>query len=82
MSGPPLPSNDARHWQDRAFPRVLVQLLTSTVGPMIVGILAAIIPALLVAAVTKNTSGGNWADHIAEMPFSRQQKGRILPFPL
>lgn len=43
----------------------------SAAGAMVVGILAGFIPAALVSAVTKNTSGGNWLDHIAEQPLLR-----------
>ena len=31
----------------------------------------ASIPAIPIAAVTKNTSGGNWADHIVDQPVLR-----------
>jgi hypothetical protein len=52
-------------------PGFIIQLLASTAGAMVIGTIAGIIPAVLIAAVTKNTSGGNWADHIADQPILR-----------
>lgn len=60
-----------KRWQDTALASFLVQLPASTVGAMILGYLAATIPAVLIAAVTKNTSGGNWGDHLVEQPVLR-----------
>jgi len=54
-----------------ALPSFLIQQIASTAGAMVVGTLAGIIPAILIAAVTKNTSGGNWADHIADQSVLR-----------
>jgi hypothetical protein len=44
----------------------VVHLAASTLGAAVIGFVTAIIPAVLIAAVTKNTSGGNWVDHLAE----------------
>lgn len=52
-------------------PDFLFQQLASTAGAMVVGIIAGIIPAVLSSAVTKNTSGGNWVDHVADQPILR-----------
>ena|SRR5215831_1321425 len=54
-----------RHWLSATAPDFLINQFVSTVGAMVVGTLAAVIPAFLIAAVTKNNSGGNWADHVA-----------------
>jgi hypothetical protein len=83
MCESPLPqSTDAKRWQDTALPSFLVQLPASTVGAIVVGILAGVVPAVLVAAITKNTSGGNWVDHIAEQPILRAAGEPYFAFPV
>jgi hypothetical protein len=58
-------SIDSKSWRSMALPSFLIQQLASTAGAMLFGALAGIIPPVLISAVTKNTSGGNWADHVA-----------------
>ena|ERR1700690_1783484 len=43
----------------------LFQVLLSTGGAILLAVIAVSIPAILVAALTRNDSGGNFADHIA-----------------
>jgi hypothetical protein len=74
--------NTAKHWRDAALPSFAIQQLVSTVGAMVVGILTATIPAVLVAAATKNTSRGNWADHIAEQHILRVAGEPYFVFPV
>ena len=50
-------------------PSFLIQLVIATIGAMIVGLVAALILSTLVAAITKNTSGGNFIDHVVAQPF-------------
>ncbi|MGA8216341.1 MAG: hypothetical protein WB799_22310, partial [Candidatus Sulfotelmatobacter sp.] len=64
-------SIDSKGWRGMALPSFLIQQLASTAGAMIVGTLAGSVTAALIAAVTKNTSGGNWADHIADQTVLR-----------
>jgi len=75
-------SINGKRWQDIVLPSFLIQQLVSTVGAMIVGHLAGIIPAVLIAAVTKNTSGGNWVDHIADQPILRTVEEPYFAFPV
>src|SRR5438067_842348 len=51
---------------DSLIPSYLVQLFISTVGAILAAIIAVTIPAILIAAITKNNSGGNFVDHIVE----------------
>ncbi|HWY57125.1 MAG TPA: hypothetical protein VNZ03_21850 [Terriglobales bacterium] len=74
--------NTAKHWRGAALPSFAIQQLVSTVGAMVVGILAATIPAVLVAAAMKNTSGGNWADHIAEQHILNAAGEPYFVFPV
>jgi hypothetical protein len=57
-----------RRLVDSAIPGFAIQVLISTIGAILVGLIAVSIPAIVLAAVTKNTSGGNFADHVAEQP--------------
>ena len=72
----------AKRWPDATLPSFLVQQLVSTVGAMIVGNIVVIIPAVLVAAVTKNTSGGNWADQLADQQILRAGGEPHFVFPV
>ena len=58
--------NSTQRWADAALSSFIPQQFLATVGAMVVGNVAAIIPAVLIAAVTRNTSGGNWVDHIVD----------------
>jgi len=51
---------------DSAIPSYFVQLFISTIGAILIAIIAVAIPAILVAAMTKNNSGGNFVDHLVE----------------
>jgi hypothetical protein len=57
--------------KDAILPSFLIQQVVSTAGAIVIGDLAAIVPAVVAAAVTKNTSGGNWADLIADQNILR-----------
>ena len=59
-------SDKPKRWQDTALPAFFVHLTESTLGAAVVGFVAAFLLAGLTAAFTKNTSGGNWADHVAD----------------
>ena len=54
--------------RDGAIPSFVVQLIGSTVGAILIGMVAVVIPAIVTAAVGRNTSGGNLADRIGEQP--------------
>jgi sorbitol-specific phosphotransferase system component IIC len=71
-----------KRWQDTALPAFFVHLATSTVGSIVVGFVAAIIPAALAAAFTTNTSGGNWIDHLAEQCFLNAAGEPYFLFPV
>jgi hypothetical protein len=43
-----------------------IQLAISTVGAILIGSIAVLIPAIFLAAVTRNSSGGNFVDHVVE----------------
>jgi hypothetical protein len=79
---PSTQSSNSRNWRGMALPSFLVQQLVSTAGAMVVGTLAGFIPAVLVSAVTKNTSGGNWVDHIADQPLLRVVGEPYFAFPV
>jgi hypothetical protein len=64
-------SIDSKSWRSMALPSFLVQQLASTAGAMLFGTITGAIPPVLISAVTKNTSGGNWADHLADQPILR-----------
>jgi hypothetical protein len=72
----------AKRWQDATLPAFLIQQLISTVGAMVAGVLAALIPAALIAMATKNTSGGNWADHLAQQRILNAVEGPYFVFPI
>lgn len=55
---------------DAAIPSYVLQLLVSTVGAILVASILILIPAILLAAVTRNGSSGNFADHVVEQPVS------------
>jgi len=72
----------AKRWRDATLPAFLTQQLVSTVGAMVAGFLVALIPAVVVAMATKNTSGGNWADHMAEQHIFRAAEEPYFVFPI
>ncbi len=74
--------NTAKRWRDATLPALLIQQLVSTVGAILAGFLVALIPAMVVAMATKNTSGGNWADHIAEQHIFRAAGEPYFIFPI
>jgi hypothetical protein len=45
-------------------------------------VVAALIPAVLIAMATKNTSGGNWADHLAQERILHAVEGPYFVFPI
>lgn len=51
-------------------PGFLIHQLVSTLGAIVVGVLGVLIVAFITAALTKNTSGGDFADHMAEQRVS------------
>jgi hypothetical protein len=74
--------NTAKRWRDSTLPAFLIQQIVSTVGAMVAGLLAALIPASVVAMATKNTSGGNWADHLAEQQIFHAAGEPYFIFPI
>jgi hypothetical protein len=61
-----------KHWiRNAPLPSFVIQLIASTIGATIVATLILLLPALVIAAVTKNTSGGNFADHVVDQHFLR-----------
>ena len=46
----------------------LIQQVISTLGAILFGICVVLLISLISASVTKNTSGGNFADHVVEQP--------------
>jgi hypothetical protein len=60
----------SKRWvTDAVFPSFVIQLVASTVGAMIIANVALLLPAITIAAVTRNTSGGNFVDHVADQHF-------------
>src|ERR1700730_5136764 len=58
-----------RRWiTDTAIPSFVIQLVISTLGSILVGIVAVNIPAAFLAIITKNKSGGNFVDRLVEQP--------------
>ena len=53
---------------DSAIAAFAIQLLISTIGAIFTGLIIVLIPAILLAAITKNRSGGNFADHVVAQP--------------
>jgi hypothetical protein len=47
-------------------PNFLINQIISTLGAIVVGVLGVLVVAFISAAFTKNTSGGNFIDHVAE----------------
>ncbi len=66
----------------RTFGNFVAQQLLSTVGAMMAGIVAAAIPAISIASVTKNNSGGNWIDHTVSQPILRATGEPLFVFPI
>lgn len=65
----PVTRSTPRRWiTDSTIPSFVMQLLLATVGAIFVALIAVLIPAILLAAMTRNTSGGNFADHVAAQP--------------
>ena len=62
----PSESDKSKRWQDMTLPAFFVHLAASTLGAAVVGFVTAFLLAGLTALVTKNTSGGNWADHVSD----------------
>jgi hypothetical protein len=46
----------------------VIQSVISTIGASLIGIMSVAGVAVLTAAVTRNTSGGNFIDHVVEQP--------------
>jgi hypothetical protein len=44
----------------------LIQLVLSTAGAIAAGVVCGLIPSIIVAAIVKNTSGGNFVDHVVD----------------
>ena len=57
-------------WIDAAIPSFVVHLVISTVGAMLVGIVAILIPSLLIAVVAK-TPGSSLIDRMVDQPLFR-----------
>jgi hypothetical protein len=74
--------NAAKRRLDATLPSFLIQQLVSTAGAMLVGLLAGIVPAVVVAAATGKTSGGNWADHIVDNGVLRAAEEPYFVFPI
>ena len=74
--------NTANRWRDATLPAFLIQQLISTVGAIVVGFLAVLIPATVLATATKNTSGGNWADHFVEQHILSAAQEPYFIFPI
>ena len=53
-----------RHW----FLDFVIQLLVSTVGSFFIAVFISIVSAMLTAALSRNTSGGNFMDHVVNQP--------------
>jgi hypothetical protein len=51
-----------------ALTNFVLQQIISTVGVVLLTTVVALIPAILIAAFTKNTSGGNFGDHVVGQP--------------
>src|SRR5215467_178745 len=69
-------------WQDMALPAFFVHLTASTLGAPIVGFVATFLLAGLTAAFTKNTSGGNWADHVSDQLILKAADEPYFVFPV
>jgi hypothetical protein len=65
-----------------ALPAFFVHLTASTLGAAVVGFIAAFLLACLTAAFTKNTSGGNWADHVSDQLVLKAADGPYFVFPV
>jgi hypothetical protein len=74
--------NSTRRWANAALPSFIAQQFLATVGAMVVGTVGAIIPSVLIAAVTKNTSGGNWVDHMVDQHILRAAGEPYFIFPV
>jgi len=75
-------SANAKRWQDTALPAFFVHLTVSTLGAAVAGFVAALLPAVLIAAVTKNTSGGDWGDHVADQSILKAAGEPYFMFPV
>jgi F0F1-type ATP synthase membrane subunit c/vacuolar-type H+-ATPase subunit K len=49
----------------------VLQQLMSTIGSLLLGTALVLVPALLTAALRRNSSGGNFIDHVVEQPSFR-----------
>lgn len=78
----PSQSDKPKRWQDTALPAFFVHLTASTLGAAVVGLVAAFLLAGLTAAFTKNTSGGNWADHVADQFILKAAGEPYFVFPV
>ena len=67
-SGMDKESQSMRWISGSAVPSFVLQQIISTVGAVLVGIIASLILAALTAAFTKNTSGGNFGDRMVDQP--------------
>jgi hypothetical protein len=60
-----------RHWINKAeLLFFFAHQLMSTIGAIVLGVLFVLLIALLSASLTRNTSGGNFIDHITQQPAS------------
>jgi len=74
-----MPSEPLRkHWIDGALPSFVVQLVLSTVGAVLLGIVLVLVPALVIAAVTK-PPGSSLIDRMISLSF---ESGRTTPTSL
>ena len=71
-----------KRWQDTALPAFFLHLTASTAGAAVMGFVAATFLAGLTAVVTKNTSGGNWADHLGDQPILKAAGEPYFLFPV
>ncbi len=66
-----MPSEPLRkHWIDGALPSFVVQLVLSTVGAVLLGIVLVLVPALVIAAVTK-PPGSSLIDRMVDQSLFR-----------
>jgi hypothetical protein len=67
---------------ERWLPAFFAHLTASTLGAAVVGFVAAFLLAGLTAAFTKNTSGGNWVDHLADQRIFTAAAEPYFVFPV
>jgi hypothetical protein len=62
---------NARHWTDAAIPSFLIQLVISTIGAILIGVLVVLIVALLIADVRSNPFQGSLMERAVDQPIFR-----------